>query len=65
MARTESKNSRRVLSKNGWKILRSYIKEKNKKRLDLYQVDNNFPNVDLALDDALEKYFNSIGGMKK
>jgi hypothetical protein len=65
MVRTKSNNSRSILKNKGWSILRAYVTKENKKRLDKYQIDNNLPNVDLALDNVLEKFFKKSGGMVK
>ena len=64
MPRDRIKNSRRDLFEKGYRVIRCYISPTSKLKLERYQMNNKIINIDLALDNLINKSLTNNGGLK-
>ena len=53
------------MKKNGYKVVRVYLKVENRLKINNFQKKNNFENMDTAFNDLIKKTLNKSGGIKK
>ena len=49
------KNRRTDLKENGYRVLRVYVSDKNRKKLQKLQLKLDLPNIDLALEYLIKE----------
>jgi hypothetical protein len=64
MARKLVDCSRRDLTEKGFKVIRCYISQDSKSKLEKYHILNKFANIDLALDHLIKTSLTSGGLIK-